>query len=239
MNNINLEQNIQDLVDISQFYGQKNDFVLAGGGNTSFKTTDTLYVKGSGVALADIDRSGFVAMNRALLQDLLNADLGKDSQKREELFKNAIMSARYHPELNQRPSVECVLHNLLNSQFVVHTHSTVVNTVSCGVNGQQRCTELFGDSVIWIDYVDPGYTLAKVVYDKVVKYQDKFKKHYPAAIIMENHGLIVCGDTIAEIKKNTSQIIEKIAALYQNCDESQIFGEIVVKDLSERRLFPD
>ena len=39
---------IQELIEILQFYGQNSDYVIAGGGNTSFKTADRLWVKASG-----------------------------------------------------------------------------------------------------------------------------------------------------------------------------------------------
>lgn len=235
MENFDIAKNIDELIRVSRHYGKKSDFVLAGGGNTSFKTAKTLYVKGSGVALAEIDESGFVEMDRQLLEEILAADLGADAKKREELFKNAIMSARRHPELNQRPSVECVLHNLLKSQLVIHTHATLVNSISCGANGEQRCRELFGDEVIWVDYVDPGFTLAKTVFNKVSSYLKTSGRTYPPAIIMENHGLIVCGDSADEIKHTTSQLIAKIEGLYHGCDESKLLGTITIKEPSERQ----
>ena len=55
------------LVEYSNRYGKNPLFVLAGGGNTSYKTEDTLYVKGSGTSLATITEEGFVKMDRAKL----------------------------------------------------------------------------------------------------------------------------------------------------------------------------
>ncbi len=45
---------IEDLIAISRKYGADSRFVIAGGGNTSFKTADKLWVKASGHALATI-----------------------------------------------------------------------------------------------------------------------------------------------------------------------------------------
>ena len=40
------------LAAMSNKYGKDPQFVLAGGGNTSFKSADRLWVKGSGTSLA-------------------------------------------------------------------------------------------------------------------------------------------------------------------------------------------
>ena len=45
---------IEALIAISRKYGADDRFVIAGGGNTSFKTADRLWVKASGHALATI-----------------------------------------------------------------------------------------------------------------------------------------------------------------------------------------
>ena len=49
-----LTEGLNNLVAMSHKYGADPAFVLAGGGNTSFKTDDELYVKGSGSSLATI-----------------------------------------------------------------------------------------------------------------------------------------------------------------------------------------
>ena len=56
-----------EIVKLSHQYGANPDFVLAGGGNTSYKDDSFLYIKGSGTTLASITEEGFVKMNRAKL----------------------------------------------------------------------------------------------------------------------------------------------------------------------------
>jgi rhamnose utilization protein RhaD (predicted bifunctional aldolase and dehydrogenase) len=51
---------IRDLVSISHFYGKNKEYVIAGGGNTSKKDKDHIWVKASGTSLADISEEGFV-----------------------------------------------------------------------------------------------------------------------------------------------------------------------------------
>jgi len=49
---------IADLIEISRFYGADKRFVIAGGGNTSYKSADKLWVKASGSSLATINEDG-------------------------------------------------------------------------------------------------------------------------------------------------------------------------------------
>ena len=58
---------LAEIIKLSHKYGSNPDFVLAGGGNTSFKDKEFLYIKGSGTTLATIEKEGFVKMNRAKL----------------------------------------------------------------------------------------------------------------------------------------------------------------------------
>jgi len=62
-----VSNNLKDLVDISREYGSDPRWVVAGGGNTSLKIDDVLYVKASGFPLATIDEGGFARMDRSKL----------------------------------------------------------------------------------------------------------------------------------------------------------------------------
>ena len=61
---------IEKLVEVSREYGSDDKYVIAGGGNTSFKTADKLWVKASGHALATITEEGFAVLDRAMLNPL-------------------------------------------------------------------------------------------------------------------------------------------------------------------------
>src|SRR5580658_8732823 len=119
------QQLLETLSEMSRWYGKDPEFVIAGGGNTSVKLGNRIFVKGSGQALANVRPENFVEMDRPALEALLGADLGKDRDQREEKFKQAVMAARIEPEKGQRPSVEVVLHHLMPRLFVVHTHNTL------------------------------------------------------------------------------------------------------------------
>ncbi len=201
---------MERLVTLSRHYGKDPRFVIAGGGNTSVKVGDRLFVKASGIALANADADGFVEMYRDPLDELADTlDLGEEEKAREERFKQAVLAARVEPEKGQRPSVECLLHNLLPSAFVVHTHCTVINTITCALDGEALTREVFGDDVIWVPYVTPGFVLSKTLYDALQAFTERTGRRYPDAVMMGNHGLIICGETPEEIAKWTEKVCAK------------------------------
>jgi NAD(P)-dependent dehydrogenase (short-subunit alcohol dehydrogenase family)/rhamnose utilization protein RhaD (predicted bifunctional aldolase and dehydrogenase) len=212
------------LVKLSRFYGQDEEFVIGGGGNTSVKDERSLWVKASGRSLADIDESGFAELDRAALAAPLERPLDSDPLRREEQFKEAILAARLHPEKAARPSVESVLHNLIPARFVVHTHSTVVNMVTCCTRGEAVFKELFGDEAIWMPYTDPGITLARALLAALKDYARRTGKKYPPAILVQNHGLIVSGETPDEIRKATDAVLGKIRRKLQSTSGRDVFG---------------
>ena len=59
---------LQTITELSRKYGSDKNFVLAGGGNTSFKDENYLYVKPSGVSLAAITEKDFVKMERSIVR---------------------------------------------------------------------------------------------------------------------------------------------------------------------------
>ncbi|MGA2497633.1 MAG: SDR family NAD(P)-dependent oxidoreductase [Tepidisphaeraceae bacterium] len=197
------------LVKLSRFYGADPEFVIAGGGNTSAKVGDRLFVKGSGHALATIPVDGFVEMDRNKLEALLNSTLSTDRTKREEEFKAATLAARIHPGKNQRPSVEALLHHLMPRQYVVHTHSTLVNMVTCCAKGPELAKQLAKD-VVWIPEVDPGYILSQTLRQSLADFKKATGRDCPRAIFMQNHGLVICGDTPEEIRNHTDWLVETL-----------------------------
>ena len=65
-----MELPIQQLIDISRKYGADDRFVIAGGGNTSYKDAERLWVKASGHALATIGEDGFAVLDRSRLNPM-------------------------------------------------------------------------------------------------------------------------------------------------------------------------
>ena len=199
---------IEDLIAISRKFGQDSRFVIAGGGNTSYKNEEKLWVKASGHALATITEDGFAVLDRALLNEMGEKAYSQDTAVREEQVKNDLAVACVTKD--RRPSVETSLHNCMGFAFVVHLHPTLVNGLMCSVNAEAVCREMFPDA-LYIEYTDPGYTLFKKVYDRIKAYKTANGKE-PQVIFLQNHGIFVGGDTTAEIEGIYSEVLGKIEA---------------------------
>ncbi len=218
---------IEDLIAISRKFGQDSRFVIAGGGNTSYKNEDRLWVKASGHALATITEDGFAVLDRALLNPMGEKAYSEDTALREEQVKNDLAAACITKD--RRPSVETSLHNCMGFAFVVHLHPTLVNGLMCSVNAAAACKELFPEA-LYIEYTDPGYTLFKKVYDRIQEYKAANGKE-PQVIFLQNHGIFVGGDTTAEIEGIYSEIIGKLEAKVAALPEGETAVSETVTDV--------
>ncbi len=197
---------IEDLIAISRKFGQDSRFVIAGGGNTSYKDENRLWVKASGHALATITEDGFAVLDRTLLNEMGEKAYNEDTAIREEQVKNDLAVACVTKD--RRPSVETSLHNCMGFAFVVHLHPTLVNGLMCSANAEAACGEIFPEA-LYLEYTDPGYTLFKKVYDRINAYKAANGKE-PQVIFLQNHGIFVGGDTTAEIEGIYSEILGKL-----------------------------
>ena len=200
---------LNDLIKISNKYGKDPDFVLAGGGNTSYKDSEFLYIKGSGTTLATITAEGFVKMNRAKLDAMFDKTYSEDATEREAQVLEDMMDAREKTELHKRPSVETLLHNLIQYKYVVHTHPSMLNGLTCGKDGKKMAEELFGDKIIWIDLVEPGYVLATCLNTAMKEFKEKTNKDADI-IILQNHGVFIAGNSEEEVDEKTKFVFDAL-----------------------------
>ncbi len=177
----------------SRLLGQEPALVMHGGGNTSVKTQSTdilgethevLYVKGSGWDLATIEAEGFAPvrlkplLKMAQFNELSDADM-VHLQRAAMLNPNA-----------PNPSVEAILHAIIPFQFVDHTHADAVLAVSHSPQGDDIINDLYGDRVLVIPYVMPGFSLARAIYQHT---RDIDWSQYEGMILL-HHGVFSWGD---------------------------------------------
>lgn len=199
---------INNLIEISRYYGVDSRFVIAGGGNTSYKNKETLWVKASGSSLATITEDGFAVLDREKLSVLSKRTYSADSAEREEQVKNDLAAACISK--GKRPSVETSMHNAIGFSYVVHLHPTLVNGLMCSNNAASDLRRLFGEKALYIPYTDPGYVLFKVVEDSIEVHRKSFGEE-PSVIWLQNHGIFVAADSIEEIKATYTAVIDKLA----------------------------
>lgn len=185
------------LTEMSRRYGADAAYVVAGGGNTSYKENGVLYIKGSGAPLAEITPERFVQMDMAKLLAMLQTEYPEADDLREERALFDLLAARL-PGVANRPSVETILHALLPYRFVLHTHPALVNGLTCAKNGEAECKRLFGDRVLWIPLTKPGYTLAQTCHNAIAK-RVQAGGQCPQIIMFQNHGILVAADSVHEI----------------------------------------
>jgi len=200
---------INELIEISKYYGNNKEYVIAGGGNTSFKNDETIWIKASGQSLAGLNEEGLVTLSRLKLHTISSGTYSDDPVIREEQVKEDMFRSILDPGKNKRPSVETSLHEIIQYKFIVHLHPTLINGILCSRNAKSLTQKLFGESVLFIPYTDPGYTLFMKLESEIISYRGKFS-HDPQIIFLENHGSFVSADTTEEIKKIYNDIIQKI-----------------------------
>ena len=202
-----MKEKIEQLIEISRKYGSDSRYVIAGGGNTSYKDDHHLWVKASGHALATITEDGFAVLDRKKLNIISEKTYSTDADKREEEVKNDLNAACITKD--RRPSVETSMHNVIDYAFVVHLHPTDVNGLMCSQNAETEMRRLFGDEAVYIPYTDPGYLLFKEVVTRIDAYKGKTGKH-PSIILLQNHGIFVSADTTTEIETVYDRVMTTI-----------------------------
>jgi len=177
----------------SRLLGQEPALVLHGGGNTSVKLNTTnlfgeieelLYVKGSGWDLATIEAAGFAPVKLDVLKKMAQLEHLSDSE-----MVRVQRSAMIEPSA-PNPSVEAILHAIIPFQYVDHTHADSVVTITNTANGEERIRQIYGDRVLIVPYVMPGFVLAKQIYAMTQSIDwAKFQ-----GIILLNHGVFTFSD---------------------------------------------
>jgi len=188
----------------SRLLGSEKELVLHGGGNTSVKTTlanvlgkrvEVVCVKASGTDLATIEPGGHTAMDLHYLQWL--RDLGELS---EEQMVRELNSHRFDADA-PTASIEALMHAFIPAKYVDHTHADSILALSNRPNGASLVRQALGNDVIVMDYVKPGFALAKAA-------ADAFEASPQArGMVLLKHGLVTWGAEARESYDNTISLV--------------------------------
>ncbi|MBR5295960.1 MAG: SDR family NAD(P)-dependent oxidoreductase [Clostridia bacterium] len=215
------------LAAMSNKYGANPAFVLAGGGNTSFKSEDRLWVKGSGTSLATIKPEDFVVLERGALGQMWSSAYPEEEAAREAAVLQDMMDARVKGE-TRRPSVETLLHDLFPQKYILHVHPAIVNGITCSNEAEKAMTKLFPDAV-WVDACKPGYILALECKKKMEAYKAATGKDCQL-LFLQNHGIFYAGETTEELDTLASYVmdtLEKAVAKQPDMAEMEFDAEKV------------
>ncbi len=165
-------ERLSELKELSGRLGRNPLLVQAASGNTSVKSSDTLWIKASGKWLANARTDDiFVAVDRDEIATCLR--------------ENVPYCPGFQGE-SLVPSIETAMHAVLPQRVVIHVHS--VNAIAWAVreDGPRELERLLnGLRWTWIPYVPSGFPLARAI---------ERASPAPDVLILANHGLVVCAE---------------------------------------------
>lgn len=221
-----------ELISLSRKYGADPDYVLAGGGNTSWKSEELMVVKASGTELGSINKDGFVTLSMDKLRVIRAKKYPEDREEREECALEDLMDSRL-PGQKGRPSVESLLHAIIPEKYIVHTHPAIVNGLTCSKDGLSMAEKLFPDNCIWIPLVDPGYILAKTIDDELSVWMKDHDGKLPDYIFLANHGVFLWGNGSEEVDRKYNNLFSTLKTV---CAYNDAVGIDTQKSVSESFL---
>lgn len=200
------ESTLTTLAYRSRLLGADRSVCNIYGGNTSAKLDErdhlnrevrVLWVKGSGSDVADITEQGFAGLR---LDEILPI-MDRDAMSDEEMV--AYLSHCVHALGRPRQSIETLLHAFTPAKHVDHTHPDAVISLACTPNGRALCEELWGEKLVWVDYIRPGFTLSKWIGEGI--------RANPNAevVVMGKHGLVTWGESSEACYAQTIKVIQE------------------------------
>ncbi len=199
---------VSELISVANTFGADPEYSRAGGGNASVKLDGVLHIKPSGVPLATLTAADLVGLRLDVLLDALHSD--------EPVNGDPVMAAAAKALVNapggRRPSVEILFHALIPDALVLHTHPLVANALTCNADAEVLVARLFGDDAVFVPYTDPGVPLAREVEARRTAYTGRTGKPAPGITFLGNHGIIVSGNSAAELTERAERLTATIAA---------------------------
>lgn len=187
-------EELKNLVKISHYAGERQDYIQGGGGNTSAKLCNGIMaIKASGTLLKDMTENyGFAAISSdSVLEYHRTTPKGEDRDYNKEVGSVASDSiVIVNGEGKMRPSVEAGFHSAL-LRYVIHSHSVYANVFTCYEGGTADAVAALskhGIKAAVIPAVNPGYFLT----EKILEIREIDPKIN--VFLMENHGIIATDD---------------------------------------------
>ncbi|HTS70422.1 MAG TPA: bifunctional aldolase/short-chain dehydrogenase [Terriglobia bacterium] len=190
----------------TRLLGSEDALVLHGGGNTSVKGScrnvlgqdvPALFMKASGFNLASIEPEGFTPLDLDHLRRVCElAELSDDAMAAE------FQMHRLSPNAPS-PSIETLSHAYLPAKYVDHTHADAILVLTNQPEGDKLIREALGEGVALVDYVKPGFKLAKAV---IAAYDSNPGCH---ALVWMQHGIMTWGETAREAYSAMIELVSR------------------------------
>lgn len=207
---------LEQLAYQSRLLGAEPRLVLWGGGNTSLKVVErdfrgrecqVLRIKGTGTDMKYATVGDFPAVR---MEDLLA--LFERNAMSDEAMAEYLRFAMLDPGA-QRPSIETLLHAFIPSASVVHSHADAILALTNNVRSAAALSEVFGDDIIVLPYIRPGFVLSRLVGQAV---RDRAGAQ---GVVLQNHGLITWHDEPGEAYRQHIRLVNRAIAYIEKNPE--------------------
>lgn len=231
------------LKNYCSYLGSNINLVQGAGGNVSYKENEDMWIKASGTRLVDaLEKNIFVHIDA----DRIKSDFYSDNIKDLSVYIKSTSDLR--------PSIETLMHAIIEKKFVVHLHPIDILYYAILSDGEKKLNLILKDfNWRWVEYVKPGLDLAKLIASK---------ENFNASniFILANHGIIISGDTIEEIENLLHDVLYRCCRtmrsvdIFPNVPQLSIpgfsrtedldiaglaFDEVSLKFLNKKYLYPD
>jgi len=191
-------QDINDFIYFSKYFGQRWDLTQAGGGNSSVKIRNLIFIKASGCNMTEIDNhKNFIGLDYLNVLNEIKTINSDNKKERENLSKNIINKYHYFNK-NYQGSIESAMH-CLTKKFTIHLHPIQLLKILTQKD-TKILTELFPNSLI-IDYETPGIDVCLNILRNFDNQQ---------LIFLKNHGVVLSSDNVDDLINLTEDVIEKV-----------------------------
>lgn len=236
---MNIDNELGKLECISKYCGERYDLTQAGGGNTSVKYDEFMFIKASGFHLTNINKNnGYVSIH--------------NNKLKEAVYKKDIKSiSNYNILGHLRGSIETYMHSILK-KYTIHLHPIQVNKILVSKNCNKFIKEFFPNS-LFVEYDTPGINVCNKI---ITSYNNE------EIIFLENHGIIITTNdykhllpTLEDLLcvfereqklnfdkyKFVNQISKYTQYISYLCEDSIINSYLIEKKelFTERIVFPD
>lgn len=187
------------IINVSKELGSTIAYVQGRGGNSSIKKGTHMFVKASGVLLKHVSERDFID---CIYKDITEFFVVESPVKNKDnalltIVDNAIIQGNSIG----KPSLKTGLHAIIPSKYIIHTHSVYANVFNCMTNSEKYLGALLTNYAYEvIPYQNPGYYLAKYIYDLQLKYAP------PSVLFLQNHGLVIHGNNLSKVVKLHKEI---------------------------------
>ncbi len=190
----------------SRLIGAEKELVLHGGGNTSVKgiftnilgkRTPAIFVKASGHRLATIEPEGHSGLNLEYLQQLRTLP-----ELADETMVNELRTHLFDAQA-ATPSIEALMHAFIPQKYIDHTHADAILALTNQPDGERIVRDALGGDVIILEYVKPGFALAKAAATAFEAFP------MSKGMVLIKHGLLTWGETARESYQRTIELVTR------------------------------